>query len=106
MLGWLLLAAWLVWRQRGFRPAARALWLFVGQLVVNALWSWLFFAWHRGALAFVDIMVLWLLILATLLAFLRVRPLAAALLLPCLAWVSFAAVLCYATWQLNPHVLS
>ncbi len=98
-------AAWLVWRQRGGRPARVALALFVLQLALNALWSWLFFAWHRGALAFADIMLLWLLIVATLLAFRRQRPLAGALLLPYLAWVSFAAVLCLVTWQLNPQLL-
>jgi benzodiazapine receptor len=98
-------AAWLIWRRRGWRPARAALGLFVLQLALNALWSWLFFAWHRGALAFVDIVLLWLLIVATLLAFWRQRPLAGALLLPYLVWVSFAAVLCYVTWQLNPQLL-
>ena len=99
------LAAWLVWRRGGWRPARVALGLFVLQLVLNALWSWLFFAWHRGALAFVDIVLLWLLIVATVVSFWRQRPLAGALLLPYLAWVSFAAVLCYVTWQLNPSLL-
>ncbi|TAL85361.1 MAG: tryptophan-rich sensory protein [Rhodanobacter sp.] len=99
-------AAWLVWRQQGLRLAATALGLFIAQLAINALWSWLFFAWHLGALACVDIVVLWLLIIAMLRAFWRVRALAALLLLPYLAWVSFAALLCYATWQLNPQMLS
>lgn len=96
------IAAWLVWRARGPRTA---LTLFVIQLGVNAVWSWLFFAWHRGAWACVDIVVLWLLIVATLIAFWRVRALAGALLVPYLVWVSFATVLCFATWRLNPGVL-
>ena len=52
------IAAWLVWRAGGFRASRSALTLFLVQLAVNALWSWLFFAWHRGALAFSDIVLL------------------------------------------------
>mgnify|MGYP001826566382 CR=1 FL=1 len=99
------IAAWLVWRSGGFRANRIALTLFLVQLAFNALWSWLFFAWHRGGLAFADILLLWVLILATLVAFWRVRPLAGALLVPYLLWVSFAAVLNYSIWQLNPQLL-
>jgi benzodiazapine receptor len=99
------IAAWLVWRVGGFAAARRALTLFLIQLAVNALWSWLFFAWHLGALAFVDIVLLWLLIVATVVAFWRIRPLAGALLLPYLAWVSFASALNFAVWHFNPSVL-
>lgn len=99
------IAAWLVWREGGFRRARPALTLFLVQLALNALWSWLFFAWRLGALAFVDILLLWVLIVATLIAFWRIRPLAGALLVPYLLWVSFAAALNYAIWQLNPGVL-
>lgn len=99
------IAAWLVWRVGGFRAARSALSLFVVQLAVNALWSWLFFGMHRGALAFADIVLLWVLIVATLRAFWRIRPLGGALLVPYLLWVSFAAVLNYSIWQLNPQAL-
>lgn len=98
-------AAWLVWRVRGFVGARGALSLFLTQLAVNALWTWLFFVWQLGAVAFAEIVLLWLLILATLLTFWRVRPLAGALLLPYLAWVTFAAALNLAVWKLNPAVL-
>ena len=98
-------AAWLVWRAGGFRAARSALTLFLVQLAANALWSWLFFAWHRGALAFADVLLLWVLIVATLIAFWRIMPLAGALLLPYLLWVSFASALNYSVWQLNPQVL-
>lgn len=98
-------AAWLVWRVGGFRAARSALTLFLVQLALNALWSWLFFGWHRGAWAFADILLLWPLIVATVIAFWRIRPLAGALLVPYLLWVSFAAALNYAVWQLNPQVL-
>lgn len=96
------IAAWLVWREGGWRRQRGALGLFVLQLAVNALWSWLFFGWRQGAWAFADIVLLWLLIAATVVAFRRARSLAGALLLPYLAWVSFAAALNFAVWQLNP----
>jgi translocator protein len=99
------IAAWLVWRERGFHGARTALSLFFIQLALNALWSWLFFAWQQGALAFGEILILWALILGTLVAFWRVRPLAGVLLLPYLAWVTFATVLTFAAWQLNPQRL-
>ena len=99
------IAAWLVWRSGGFRANRAALSLFLLQLSLNALWSWLFFAWHRGALAFADIVLLWILIVATLVSFWRVRPIAGALLIPYLLWVSFAAALNYSVWQLNPQIL-
>jgi translocator protein len=100
------IAAWLVWRADGFRPAKVALTLFLIQLALNASWSWLFFGWHQGALAFLDILLLWLLIVATLVAFWRIRPVAGVLLIPYLLWVSFASVLNYFIWQLNPRLLS
>ena len=98
-------SAWLVWRKHGGRGADVALKLFAAQLVANALWTWLFFAWQQGGLALAEIAILWLLILATMLAFWRLHRLAALLLLPYLAWVSFAAALNLALWRLNPTVL-
>jgi len=99
------IAAWLVWCRGGFRTNRIALSFFLAQLVFNALWSWLFFAWQLGALAFVDIVLLWILIVATLVCFWRVRPLVGALLIPYLLWVSFASALNYSVWQLNPQFL-
>jgi benzodiazapine receptor len=98
-------AAWLAWRAGGLRAARGALTLFLLQLALNALWSWLFFGWHRGALAFADIVLLWILIVATVIAFWRLRALAGALLVPYLLWVSFASVLGYVVWRLNPEFL-
>ena len=99
-------SAWLVWRRHGFSGASRALWLFVTQLLANALWTWLFFEWHLGAAALAEILVLWLLIAATAAAFWRLERLAALLLMPYLAWVSFAAALTFSLWRLNPSVLA
>ena len=99
------IAAWLVWREHVFRGARSALFLYAVQLVANALWTWLFFAWQLGALAFAEIILLWLLIAVTTSLFWRLHRLAAVLLLPYLAWVSFAAALNVALWHLNPAVL-
>jgi tryptophan-rich sensory protein len=99
------IAAWLVWRSGGFRANRLALSFFLVQLALNALWTWIFFAWHRGALAFAEIVLLWVLIVVTLVLFWRARPVAGALLIPYLLWVSFASVLNYALWQLNPQIL-
>jgi tryptophan-rich sensory protein len=97
------ISAWLVWRSPG--PRAAALSLFVAQLAANALWSWMFFAWHRGALAAVEVLVLLALIVATAVAFWRVNRLAALLLMPYLFWVSFASVLTWTLWRSNPGLL-
>ena len=103
-------AAWLVWRAQPARPAARAtrrrgLALFVGQLALNALWTWLFFAWRQGAAAFGEIVLLWLAVAVTTWLFGRVRPLAAWCLVPYLGWVSYATALTWAVWQRNPGQL-
>lgn len=98
-------AAWLVWRERDSAETRAALALYVVQLAANALWTWLFFAWRQGAWAFAEIIVLLLLIVATMVAFWRVRPVASLLLLPYLFWVGFASALTYATWQASPQLL-
>ena len=98
-------AAWLVWRE-GHAPRLRpALTLFFVQLCVNALWSWLFFAWRNGALAFAGVVVLLVLIAATIAAFWPIRRLAAVLMLPYLAWVCLATALTWSVWRGNPTVL-
>lgn len=99
------ISAWLVWREKELRKAAPALALFVFQLAANAFWTWLFFAWHLGGLAFAEILLLWLLILFTTLIW-RQNRLAGALLLPYLAWVSFASVLTWSVWKNNIHILA
>lgn len=98
-------AAWLVWRQPKEERRALPIALFVAQLVVNALWSWLFFAWHLGAWAFADVLFLLALIAATIIAFWRVRALAGILLLPYFAWVSFASALTWSVWHSNLGIL-
>ena len=94
-------AAWRIWT-RGGRDAAPALAIWGVQLVLNALWSWLFFGLHNPALAFAEIVLLWLAIVATVIAFWRRDVWSGALLVPYLAWVTFASVLNFTLWQLNP----
>ena len=98
-------SAWLVWRAHGFRESKTALVLFVLQLAANALWTWIFFSWHQGAVAFAEILLLWCLIVATIALFWRLHVLAAVLLFPYLAWVTLATALTFSTWQLNPDIL-
>lgn len=94
-------AAWLVWRRGGFWVNRLPLSLFLTQLLLNALWSWLFFGLKNPALAFGEIVLLWLGIGAPLLAFWPRQRAAAWLLVPYLAWVGFASGLNFTLWQLN-----
>jgi len=95
-------AAFLVWR-RGLdaNGVSVALTVFAVQLALNGLWSILFFGMQAPGWALVEIILLWLAILATLVLFWRVIPTAGMLLLPYLAWVSFASVLNASLWWLN-----
>lgn len=103
-------AAWLVWRERPAdapRAAARrrGLILFGIQLALNAVWSWLFFRWRLGGLAFADIVLLALAVVLTAAAFRRVRAAAAWLLAPYLMWLIYAGALNWWLWRANPDLL-
>jgi tryptophan-rich sensory protein len=95
-------AAWLVWKQGLGVPGVKlALIVFLAQLVLNSLWSILFFGLRSPLAGLVEIIVLWLAILATIFLFFRVSVPAGLLLLPYIAWVSFAAILNAAILRLN-----
>ena len=96
-------AAWLVWRSP--RAARQALVLFCAQLAANALWSWLFFGWHRGALAAAEVALLFVLVAWTAVAFARISRPAGLLLVPYVLWVGFASMLTWTVWQANPALL-
>jgi tryptophan-rich sensory protein len=96
------IAAWLVWREPASARTRTALVLFMLQLVLNVLWSWLFFGWGLGLASVIEIVLLWVSIAATIMAFWRIRRLAGALLLPYIAWVTFAAALNFTVWRMNP----
>lgn len=94
-------AAWRVWRRGGWQARRGALALFLGQLVLNFAWSFIFFGAQRIGWALVEIVVLWLLIALTMRRFAAVDRPAAWLLAPYLAWVTFAALLNGAIYRLQ-----
>src|SRR3954462_7317052 len=98
-------AAWLVWRARGFGGARNALLVFIVQLAANALWTWFFFVWRQGGLAFAQILLLLALILATMVLFWRVSRLGAVLFFPYLLWASFASALTLSISRVHPALL-
>ena len=95
-------AAWQVWQQGGFSNQRKPLLWFIAQLALNAVWSPLFFGLHRPGIAFGEILLLWGAIVGTMVAFYPVSRAAMCLLIPYLAWVSFATVLNFTLWKLNP----
>jgi len=94
-------AAWLVWRKAGSSARTAALALFGVQLLLNALWSGLFFGLRNPGAAFADIVLLWLALSGTVAVFFRVTAWAGWLLVPYFLWTTFAAVLNFSIWRLN-----
>jgi len=95
-------AAFLIWRKGLERRDVKiALGIFLGQLILNTLWSVIFFGFESPGGALLEIVFLWLAILATIIAFARISKLAAWLLAPYILWVSFALYLNYTIWVLN-----
>ncbi|NND97609.1 MAG: tryptophan-rich sensory protein [Pirellulaceae bacterium] len=95
------IAAWLVWCVSGWKNARGALIAFVIQLSLNAAWSWAFFGLHQPMLAMINIVVLWFAIATTIALFAKHRPVAAALLVPYILWVTYASTLNAGIWYLN-----
>ncbi len=96
------IASWLVWQRRGTDPRVGfAIALYLAQLLLNGLWTPVFFSLHALGWAFAVIVVLLVLIACTMVAFWRVTPVAGAMLAPYLAWVAFATALNFAFWRLN-----
>ena len=94
------IALYLVWIQDKKNKKIAYIFFFT-QLVMNALWSFIFFGAHDLGWAFVEIVVLWLAILGTTIAFYRILKPAAYLLIPYILWVTFASILNFAIWRLN-----
>jgi len=94
-------SAWMIWRKSVGIPRRTALLIFAAQLVLNGAWSFLFFGLRNPGWAALEIALLWCSIVATMLVFARIRRLAAGLLVPYLVWVSYAAGLNFAIWNLN-----
>ncbi|AVP97302.1 sensory protein [Ahniella affigens] len=98
-------SVWRVWQLAVPGKSGRAVLWFSGHLVLNGLWSWVFFAWQAGGWAMVNITALWLSIALCMRLFWPISRAASLLLLPYLAWVTFASVLNWAMWRLNPGLL-
>lgn len=94
-------AGWLAWRNAGFDAAGPAYAIYFLQLCLNAAWSWLFFGLHRMDLALLDMAALWIAIVANIVLFYAIQPLAGYLLIPYLIWVTYAAALNFKIWQMN-----
>ncbi|MGB4859131.1 MAG: TspO/MBR family protein [Dokdonella sp.] len=93
-------AGWRVWKQAGGWCGALSLWLL--QLVLNGLWTPLFFSMHRIDLALIDIVALVVVLIATIIAFFKRDRVASWMLVPYLSWVSFATLLTASIYRLNP----
>jgi benzodiazapine receptor len=108
LMGVAVFLVWSVYDKAGERTQKRkikiALAFFAGQLVLNTLWSIIFFGMRNPGAAFVEIIFLWLAILATIIAFSRISKQAAILLLPYILWVSFAAFLNYSIWKISANI--
>lgn len=94
-------AAWLVWRSDSWHRTRLALTVYAVQLALNMAWTPLFFGLGWRGPAFIEILVLWCAVAATVALFWRINRWAATLLLPYWAWTTFAAALNFAVWQLN-----
>lgn len=95
------IAAWLVWKQPNSEGTRFALGFFGFHLILNILWSVLFFTLQQPGWATIEIVVLWLAILVVTALFYQKSKWAAALMIPYLLWVSFASILNYSIWNLN-----
>jgi len=96
------ISLFLVWRTGlNEKEVKIAVAVFVFQLVLNSLWSFLFFGLQSPFAAFIEILFLWIAILASIILFLRISWVAGVLLIPYLLWVSFASILNFAIWRLN-----
>jgi len=95
------IAAFLVWQNKNNPQAKKALIFYFVQLAFNSLWSIIFFGLHNPGVAFLEIIILWILILLTLIKFYKIQKIAGLLLVPYLLWVSFASFLNLFVWLLN-----
>jgi len=96
------ISVYLVWKKKDKYNVTPALLVFFAQLVLNAVWSIIFFGLQSPFYAFIIIAFLWVLILGSIYFFYKISKTAAYLLIPYILWVSFAAILNYSIWMLNP----
>ncbi len=95
-------ALYLIWREGEKNKKVKcALYVFFAQLILNILWSILFFGFQSPFYAFIEIIILWLFILASIILFYKISKPAGLLLVPYILWVSFASILNFFIWRLN-----
>lgn len=95
------ISAWLVWNQGGFQQNKTALSIFFIQLFFNVIWSGLFFGLQQLTMAFIDIVLLWILILTMIITFYKSHKIAGLINILYLLWVSYAGALNFQIWRLN-----
>lgn len=95
------IAIYLVWKQPETEIRKKAIQLFIVQFVLNFFWSIIFFSLHSIGAALIEIIVMWIFILLTIIQFSKLSKPAAWLLVPYIAWVSFATLLTASIWKLN-----
>ena len=100
------IALWQVCQRATGQALYVALSLFSLQLCLNAVWTWLFFKWRKGAWSVADILALWFTLIVLTVLFWSIHPLSALLMVPYILWVSFASALNISVNRLNPDKLS
>ena len=95
------ISGYLVWKNENTTTRKNAFIIYGIQLLLNGIWSWIFFGLHRIDFALIVILVLWITILLNIIFFLKIRKLAGYLLIPYLFWVTFASILNWSIWSLN-----
>ncbi len=95
------IALFLIWKNNTATRKNTAYWFFFIQLILSIVWSIIFFYYHNISGAFIEIIFLWIVIFATIIAFYKISKPAGYLLLPYIVWVSFAAILNFVIWRLN-----
>ena len=99
------ISANMVVSKAGWSASVVPLLLFIAQLTLNSLWTWIFFAWRSGKWSLLDIVLLWGVLASNIVAFYVIIPVAGILLIPYLLWISFATVLNASVNRLNPALL-
>jgi len=96
------ISLYLIWNTQGDEvKTAIPLGIFIFQLILNIMWSYLFFYLRNPLLAFIEILILWIAIWVTMIFFFRINKAAGLLLIPYLVWVGFASILNFFLWNLN-----
>ncbi len=95
------ISAWLIWRQRNVQNVKSPLILYIIQLIINGLWSYIFFMQHHIGMALIDVLLLAALISMIIFRFRQISKIAGFLFIPYLLWVCFATALNFEIWRIN-----